>query len=248
MADVTVVKTATTPAQAKVWIALLQAAGIPAHADGDSLADEVAVSQRLMNLQGTRVLVPTSSLQRAREVLDAETVDAAELERQALSASASERPVAPRGGGARSGSAVPMLVVGAAAAVFCILWLREVDANAAARNPITAMAPMSDHLVETRRSDGQRLNEYYDRNADGHFERIVAYGNGRQTSVAEDRDRDGRYEVFDEHRGDDVVCRWLDTDADGLMDSGTVTGADGKVLQTLRWVAGRGYELVAEPK
>ena len=37
-----VVKVATTAAQAKLFAALLQAEGIPAQVDGDSLADEVA--------------------------------------------------------------------------------------------------------------------------------------------------------------------------------------------------------------
>ena len=44
----TVVRVAATPAEAKVIVARLAAEGIPAHIDGDSLSDEVAVSRRLM--------------------------------------------------------------------------------------------------------------------------------------------------------------------------------------------------------
>ena len=57
-------RVASTPAQAKIFVAMLAAEGIPARVDGDSLVDEFAASQRLMNLVGTRVMVPTSALQR----------------------------------------------------------------------------------------------------------------------------------------------------------------------------------------
>jgi hypothetical protein len=79
-----VVRTANTPAQAKVYVAMLMAEGIPARIDGDSLTDEFAASRRLMNLMGTNVMVPTQSLARAREILQPVAIDPAELERQAL--------------------------------------------------------------------------------------------------------------------------------------------------------------------
>ncbi|MDO8348992.1 MAG: hypothetical protein Q7T30_02060, partial [Planctomycetota bacterium] len=85
-----VARIAATPEQAKIFVALLQAEGIPASIEGDSLADEVAVSRRMLNLNGTRVMVPTGSLERAREVLGAVQIDEAELEAQALAADAPE--------------------------------------------------------------------------------------------------------------------------------------------------------------
>jgi Putative prokaryotic signal transducing protein len=81
-----VARVATTPNEAKILVALLQAEGIPAHVDGEALADEVALSQRAMNLQGVRVIVPTSSLEQAREILADTAVSEAELEAQALAA------------------------------------------------------------------------------------------------------------------------------------------------------------------
>ena len=81
-----VARVATTPNEAKILVALLQAEGIPAHVDGEALADEVALSQRAMNLQGVRVIVPTSSLEQAREILADTAVPEAELEAQALAA------------------------------------------------------------------------------------------------------------------------------------------------------------------
>ncbi len=94
-----VVRTAATPVQASVFVALLRAEGIPATTDGESLTDEVAMSRRLMNTAGTRILVPTASLARAREVLDRDgspPVDLDELTAQALAAEAPEREVPPR--------------------------------------------------------------------------------------------------------------------------------------------------------
>lgn len=58
-----VVRTANSPDQAKMFVALLQAEGIPAHVDGDGLVDEFVTSRRMMNLTGVKVLVPTSSLE-----------------------------------------------------------------------------------------------------------------------------------------------------------------------------------------
>lgn len=78
------VKVAATPAQAKVWVSMLQANGIPARVDGDSLVDEFAAARRLMNLMGCNVMVPANSLEQAREILKPAEVDAAELERQAM--------------------------------------------------------------------------------------------------------------------------------------------------------------------
>ena len=81
-----VARIAQTPAQAKIFVASLMAAGIPARVEGDSLADEYAASRRLLNLMGTRVMVPTQSLERAREILQPVAIDPEELARQALEA------------------------------------------------------------------------------------------------------------------------------------------------------------------
>ena len=87
-----VVRVAASPDQAKLFVALLEGAGIPAHVDGDGLADEFVTSRRLMNLAAVKVLVPTASLERARDVLGCVEIDAAELERQALEAEEPESP------------------------------------------------------------------------------------------------------------------------------------------------------------
>jgi hypothetical protein len=112
---------AATAAQAKVFVALLAAEGIPAHTDGDSLTDEFAASRRLMNLMGTKVLVPTPSLERAREILQPSDVDAEELTRQALAAGPAEPPSRPIER-ADSAAAVKLWLVAATGALL-LVWL-----------------------------------------------------------------------------------------------------------------------------
>lgn len=81
-----VAATAATPGQAQVFCAVLRAQGIPARVEGDLLADEWAVSRRLMNLLGTRVMVPTESLAAARELLQPASISLEDLTAQALAA------------------------------------------------------------------------------------------------------------------------------------------------------------------
>lgn len=82
----TVVKVASTPDQARIYVAMLEAAGIPAFVDGNSSADEFAMSQRLLNVSNVRVLVPTEAVERALDVLKPTEVDVDDLEQQALAA------------------------------------------------------------------------------------------------------------------------------------------------------------------
>ena len=56
--------------EAQVLAGILRSAGIPAYVEGGMLVDEFAATQQLMNLQAVRILVPASSLDRARAALD----------------------------------------------------------------------------------------------------------------------------------------------------------------------------------
>lgn len=92
-----VAKVASTPDQAKIYVALLQAEGIPAYVEGGALADEFAMSQRLMNLGSVKVMVPASSLDKAKEILQPAEIDEDDLAAQAMSATgAVETPPAQR--------------------------------------------------------------------------------------------------------------------------------------------------------
>lgn len=117
-----VARVANTPGEAKVLVALLQAEGIPAHVDGESLADEVAMSRRAMNLNGVRVLVPGSHLELAKEVLASTAVPDAELEAQALAA-APEPDATGTADPSRGDRRVLLMVIAVAvAALLVMLW------------------------------------------------------------------------------------------------------------------------------
>jgi hypothetical protein len=88
----TVVKTAANPEQAKMFVAQLAAAGIPASTDS-SPPDEFSMSQRLMNLSGCKVMVPTDAADRAMDILsEHDEVDLDELTRQAMEANNPDGP------------------------------------------------------------------------------------------------------------------------------------------------------------
>lgn len=79
-------RVATSPTEAKLFKALLEAEGIPAYVDGGTLSDEFAVSRQIMNLAGTQVKVRADHLERAKAVLGEVQIDDADLEAQALAA------------------------------------------------------------------------------------------------------------------------------------------------------------------
>lgn len=243
-----VARVASTPSEAKIFVAMLQAEGIPARTDGDSLVDEFAASQRLMNLVGTKVLVPTSSLARAREILQPEPVDPVELERAALAASPEPVPLqrATQATATASSSnrlllALLVLSIGAAL-LFAFLWRNEM---------VPAFEPTPDidyrwdgeTLAETRSNRGGLLRLSFDRDHDGRFEVAELYAKGARKVAIADRYSEGIYLRTVELRSDGLTITWTDEDRDGLSDVGVVTDATGKVLQELHWRDGKGFEL-----
>ncbi len=247
---------ASTPARAKLLVALLSAEGIPARVDGDSLVDEVASSQRLMNLIGTRVMVPASALQRAQELLQPLQVDADELVRQALAEAPEfqhERSRADAPAGAAAGSAaaaaaarstrtllLALLVLAIGAAVlFAFLWRREVNLTGG-DHPDIRTYWSDDVLCEERIRDRQLLRRSHDKDRDGVFERTEYYCSGTTPTAVYDQYVDGFYSRCVETRPDGLTVTWTDEDLDGLFDVCVVTDREGKQLQTLRWVAGSG--------
>ncbi len=98
--------TASSIFEARLIVAVLQDAGIPAYRTGGSLVDEFAMSQRLMNLQGVDVHVPSDRLAEAEAALAASRKDSAAtgesldaLAEAAASDPDAEVPPTPRRGG-----------------------------------------------------------------------------------------------------------------------------------------------------
>lgn len=250
----TQVRVAATPEQAKVFVALLRAEGIPAHVDGDSLADEFALSRRLMNLQGVRVMVPTASLERAREILATEAIDETELEQQALAAEAPERSVPsvfaaqpPRG---KNPLLWPFVGACGVAVVFFVLWFDHFQVSAAARDPLfdfvvgeAGSEPGSEpgRANSIRRTDGTVAFSWHDPDLNLIWDRVdFRSPDGTLVYSNFDEDQDGIWERCITFRGD-VQETWSDDDHDGRMDSVEVTDANGTVVQRLAWKAGVGF-------
>lgn len=242
----TCVRTANTPAQAKIFVAMLQAEGIPARVEGESLTDEFATSRRMMNLTGTKVMVPTKSIERAREILEPMQVDPEALEREAL-ATPMETPSSPRAAAPAPTGQMPirgmLLVLAVGAAVlFGFLWRQAVDASMAP-HPELEYAWNGDVLRETRRSDGRLLRLLHDTDRNGTYERLEQFDAANNKVLECDRETAGTYLRAIERRSGGMVATWTDDDGDGLLDSAVVSDRDGKVVQRLVWLAGTGYVL-----
>lgn len=237
-----VVKVAATPDQAKLYVALLQSAGIPAHVEGDALADEVAISRRVMNLGGVRVMVPPSSLERARNILQPTEIDEEELAAQALAATEGreapprERPRPPTAGGT---ARVVAGVAICAALLFFFLWQAATQVS---DDPLYRFE--SDHQSQRTylRRNGVELQRAEDRDQDGVFERLLTLSpDGSVATVADRVDDDGQFRRLVVRRRGDLVETWLRSESASTFDQCEVTDADGNVVQRLRWRPGEGF-------
>ncbi|MBL8723388.1 MAG: hypothetical protein JNK49_05045 [Planctomycetes bacterium] len=239
--DTVVAKVATTPAQAKIWVALLQGAGIPAYTDGDSLADEIAVSRRVLNLNGTRVFVPKNSLDRARELLTNTQVDEQELEAQALAAADPETPPARPADQDRRRSAWPLAITSALMVVFLAFWLTEVDQRVRSTNPNFRYEPIPNGLREVRKSDGFAQRELFDRNGDGNHEQQILHHTDGSREEWLDADEDGVAEIWIVYQRNGGKATWTCSAARGQFDRCVVQDAKGNEVQRLRWQPDRGF-------
>jgi hypothetical protein len=262
-----VVRTAATPNEAKVLVALLQAEGIPAQVDSDWLVDEFIMSRKLMNMNGVKVFVPADAAARAREILQAAAVDEDELTAQALAAAPDPAAVpAPARFPRRRIAAPPWLTLAFAvlAFVFLALWLGKAGLPS---DPVFEYGLDGDRLIARFRATGLPRSESHDRDRDGHFEEVRFFDDeGRLLCVCFDDDRDGYFELqrefgaggelcleaYDrdgdgvseeivEQRAGGLRARWRDADGDRLHELCTITDAGGRELRRQHWDGERGW-------
>jgi len=233
---------ASTPAQAKLFVAMLQSEGIRAAAENETLADEFAASQRLLNLAGTTVKVPTDDLERAREIL-AEAhrgIGDDELEAQALAAGQRETAV-PRSDKPLPRWSLPllMLCIGGIAS-----WmLRDVvDATQSQADAFFDYEPTTDGLRQTSLLAPGHYTDLFDDNRDGFYERVEAHTPAGTTTISTDQNNDGDYDELVVRHADGTTERWQKTDRWEPFDLLVVESPNGTELQRLRWVDGRGFE------
>jgi hypothetical protein len=265
-----VVRTASTPNEAKVFVALLQAEGIPAHVDSDWLVDEFIMSRRLMNMNAVKVFVPADAVERAREILQQAGVDEAELTAQALAAAPDPlAPPPPIVDGPRPRRTLPPwlpVVLGILAFVFLALWLGARE-RLGSGDPLYDQRWVDDHLEERFRPSGRLRSRSFDRDRDGHFEEwhffdadeLLAWtasdgdrdgsfeqrqsfaADGTLLSQGYDRDGDGFDEEWIEHRPGGLRAHYRDDDGDRRHETCTIVDAEGRELRRQRWDGARGW-------
>src|SRR5262245_302695 len=203
---------ARTPAEAQGRGAMLRGAGSGARVRDDLRAAEFAVSQRLMNQVGVRILVPTAQLDDARAILaESRSIGDDELTAQAVAAtgaeaSESERPPAP----ATSAKGATLAAVAAAllALLFFCLWMDTRQRLRESFDPLVAWKATSTGLRGFSRATGKMLRELVDRNDNRVYEEQRYFdAAGNVARVAYDDDEDGTLDRLEEH-SDGLVVLW----------------------------------------
>lgn len=199
--------------EARIVVAVLGDAGIPAYAPGGLLLDEFAMSQQLMNLQGVAVQVPADRLQEAQEALAAakatgesmvdDVGDAATIGGESEVEPPPREPVQPGGGGGLAAK----LGLGLLAALFAYLWLdTRAELAASGQSPLYDLSTTADGV------------EYRWKH------------NGKLAYVMIDRDRNLVNEITEIHNRDGVlVQRAYDADQNGMSERLESFGPSGRV-------------------
>ena len=224
--DLVPFRIARTPFEARVIAAVLEAAGIPASTPDGLLADEFATSQRLMNLQNVRVLVPRARLADAEAaLLEARTVGEGLDDAFEPVADSEGKPesLAPRAPGAPAKPRFGLtLALAAASVVFFIAWL-EARADRESLSGATALWSVDRNgpALEYRRGDGTLALRSTDRDANGVVERHEQFDrSGRLVSRALDEDQDGEFETIESFdREGRLTWRARDADGDGRLEA-----------------------------
>lgn len=235
---------------------MLRGEGIDAFVDGGHLVDEFAVSQRLMNRLGARIMVPAEQLARAREVMAAlGSVDAADLAAQATAMADPQKAAGgpPRGPGhARLLPYVWAAIASVLAVVLGMLWLRaRGDFAAVTRQPLFLNEPTRSGLRLLWKDTGKVAAEYDDLDHDGVFEATRLYDRaGRLLQELIDADQNGVPESVRHLAVDGSEAGHMtDGDQDGRAELDTLCLPDGSQLQ---WRdvngAGRYEECVVQDK
>lgn len=242
-----VAKVASTPDQAMIYVAMLQAEGIPAFTDGGSLTDEFAMSQRLMNVSSVKVMVPASSLEKAQEILKPTVIDKHDLAAQAVGATgAVETPPTAKqpASNKKSGSTAPWIALIATiiALGFMFAWIEA--RNRYADDPLYKYTNTEQGMSVLLRRDGSQFGFYIDSEHDGIYESFQFWGPDKawhETTNSVDRDGRALRAIYREKDG--LTQTWSRDGANTLFTTCTITDATGKVLQTLEWQPGSGFTL-----
>lgn len=222
--------TASSAFEARILSTILSEAGIPNHVPGESLADEFAVSQRLVNLQGADIHVPPDLVEQARAAIESARPETdARLEELAMAAgSEPDAETAPRpqpqvsppspGSGRKT-----LLIIGLVLllAIVGSLWL---DARA-------SLARFEEDLLYTVQvtdlgwsgrwlHNGKLAYRATDEDYNGVPEKYEHFSrDGVLLSISFDEDQNGVFERIDSFdRSGRLADRSIDADQDGFFE------------------------------
>ena len=240
-----VVAVAANSDEAKLMVAWLRAEDIPAFTDPDSAADEFAMSQRLMNLTSVKVMVPTSQLERAREILDRRgTIDREEVSQQAVAAAGPEcEQESPQVKRATGGSSWLPWVWAIAATLLAILFLVQwLDTRQRLRIPGFDTVWNDDTYSQYLTGTKNRISYGEDYDADGLIEKHIVFGQRSSwTQTMTELDEFGFYGKMVMRRKDDLIETWPRSKTTGQQDEVIVTNKAGEVVQRMTWQPGKGF-------
>lgn len=243
---------AKSPFEAKIIAAVLDDAGIPAFVASGMLADEFALSQRMMNLQGVKVQVAEENLEKAEEALAAAKRSGEELMNDVDvgdgedGGDKSDVPPPgdgpPAGGGKTSAWAALFAIV---AITFGYLWIDSKAAHARATRDLLRFGEETDDGFASRWKHNSELAIYQvDANHDGLFEEARYYNrDGVHWATTFDADQNGMAELIVEVDGDGTI-KWYDADQNGILERCEIVNAAGEVVAEQQRREGEGYVTV----
>jgi len=240
---------AKSPFEAKIIAAVLDDAGIPAFVASGMLADEFALSQRMMNLQGVKVQVAEENLEKAEAALAAAKRSGEELLKDVDTDDGADDadvpPPAdgpPAGGGKTSAWAAMFAIV---AITFGYLWIDSRASYArATRDLLRTTEQTGDGVAQRWKHNGELAMYCVDADRDGLFEEQRFYNrDGVHWSTTFDVDENGMMELVVEVDGEGTI-KWYDTDQDGTFERNEVLNAAGEVVAAQERRPGQGYVTV----
>lgn len=242
--DLVELTTAHSPLEAEWLVGALKGHGIHAIVFGDGLADEFAMSQKLMGLGGgVRVMVPRGALEAAREALaqleqERPTPEALEAAFEAAPALESEEASPTESApSSRTGSTAAIVLLTAAVIVLGGIALKQRDTISAyeSENHVTKVRWLGDRLEYRWREGGARARVYIDRGNDYVYEEAWEYDRtGRPFRHSLDKNQNEIYELtLNTDAEGKPVLRVIDENENGIPERFEYAPQDGV---TERWL------------
>lgn len=226
--DIVELQRARSPLEAELIVSVLREAGVPAFVAGGMLADEFAVSQRLMNIHAVAIQVPRDRLDDARAALAQARANAALVEE---AAEATIGPDGPERFGAlvepaaRRPGWLPLVLASGAALAFLVLWLDargqlQLLLRQSAAGPTTIDREDDDGTTWWRwTGSGEVAARVLDADRNGTAEeQTLHHVDGQRVLTLFDADQNGVHERADSWHGGSVVATSHDADQDGVFE------------------------------